>query len=149
MIVPGGDARIAITTAGSREEAEQIARALVEERLAACVNLLPGVTSVYRWRGEMETAEEVLLLIKTTAERLEELEAAVRRAGRLSLRALMLRAARADRMIKGRLGGDPWDEMALLASDLCARPALPNTVATSGTVCNRRSVCCSSCAALP
>ncbi len=79
MIVPGGDARIAITTAGSREEAEQIARALVEERLAACVNLLPGVTSVYRWRGEMETAEEVLLLIKTTAERLEELEAAVRR----------------------------------------------------------------------
>ena len=53
------------------------------------------------------------------------LDAAVRRAGRLSLRALMLRAARTDRMIKGRLGGDPWDEMALLASDLCARPALP------------------------
>ena len=53
------------------------------------------------------------------------LEAAVRRAPRLSLRALMLRAARADRMIKGRLGGDPWDEMALLAADLCARPALP------------------------
>ncbi len=53
------------------------------------------------------------------------LDAAVRRAGRLSLRALMVRAARADRMIKGRLGGDPWDEMALLAADLCARPALP------------------------
>ena len=79
MIVPGGDARIAITTAGSREEAEQIGRTLVEERLAACVNLLPGVTSVYRWREEMETAEEVLLAIKTTAVRLEELEAAVRR----------------------------------------------------------------------
>ncbi len=53
------------------------------------------------------------------------LDAAVRRAGRLSFRTLMLRAARADRMIKGRLGGDPWDEMALLATDLCARPALP------------------------
>ena len=53
------------------------------------------------------------------------LEAAVRRARRLSLRSLMVRAARADRMIKGRLGGDPWDEMALLAADLCARPALP------------------------
>ena len=79
MIVPGGDARIAITTAGSREEAERIGRTLVEERLAACVNLLPGVTSVYRWREEMETAEEVLLAIKTTAVRLEELEAAVRR----------------------------------------------------------------------
>ncbi len=52
------------------------------------------------------------------------LEAAVRRARRLSLRSLMVRAARADRMIKGRLGGDPWDEMALLATDLCARPAL-------------------------
>ena len=52
------------------------------------------------------------------------LDAAVRRARRLSLRTLMLRAARADRMIKGRLGGDPWDEMALLATDLCARPAL-------------------------
>lgn len=53
------------------------------------------------------------------------LDAAVRRAGRLSLRTLMVRAARADRMIKGRLRGDPWDEMALLATDLCARPALP------------------------
>lgn len=53
------------------------------------------------------------------------LDAAVRRAAHLSSRALMLRAARADRMIKGRLGGDPWDEMALLATDLCARPALP------------------------
>ena len=53
------------------------------------------------------------------------LDAGVRRAGRLSFRTLMLRAARADRMIKGRLRGDPWDEMALLAADLCARPAFP------------------------
>ena len=53
------------------------------------------------------------------------LEKAVRRAPRLSFPALSLRAARADRMIKGRLLGDPWDEMALLAADLCARPAFP------------------------
>jgi DNA polymerase-3 subunit delta len=53
------------------------------------------------------------------------LEAAVRRCARLSFASLMLRAARADRMIKGRLRGDPWDEMALLAVELCARPALP------------------------
>ena len=53
------------------------------------------------------------------------LDAAVRRSGRLSFPSLMLRAARADRMIKGRLRGDPWDEMALLAAELCARPALP------------------------
>ena len=53
------------------------------------------------------------------------LEKAVRRAPRLSFPALSLRAARADRMIKGRLRGDPWDEMALLAVDLCGRPAVP------------------------
>lgn len=53
------------------------------------------------------------------------LEKAVRRAPRLSFHTLSLRAARADRMIKGRLRGDPWDEMALLATDLCGRSAVP------------------------
>lgn len=53
------------------------------------------------------------------------LEKAVRRAPRLSFHHLCLRAARADRMIKGRLRGNPWDEMALLAADLCGRPAVP------------------------
>jgi len=52
------------------------------------------------------------------------LDKAVRRAPRLSFRALTLRAARADRMIKGRLQGDAWDEMALLAADICGRPAV-------------------------
>ncbi|HEX5459323.1 MAG TPA: DNA polymerase III subunit delta [Steroidobacteraceae bacterium] len=52
------------------------------------------------------------------------LDRAVRRAPRLSFRALTLRAARADRMIKGRLQGDAWDEMALLAADICGRPAM-------------------------
>ncbi|MGH8297868.1 MAG: DNA polymerase III subunit delta [Steroidobacteraceae bacterium] len=53
------------------------------------------------------------------------LDKAVRRAPRLSFAALTLRAARADRMIKGRLEGDAWDEMALLAADICGRPAVP------------------------
>lgn len=77
MIVPATEARIALSTAGSREEAERIAHTLVEERLAACVSLLPGATSVYRWRDEIESADEVLLLIKTSAENLERLEAAL------------------------------------------------------------------------
>ncbi len=58
--------------------AQAIARALVEESLAACVSALPGATSIYRWEGRIEQAEEVLLLIKTRAERLPALIARVR-----------------------------------------------------------------------
>jgi periplasmic divalent cation tolerance protein len=79
MIVPATDVRIVVTTAASRDEAESIAGRLVEERLAACVNLLPGLTSIYRWKGEVETAGELLLIIKTTAANLEPLESALRR----------------------------------------------------------------------
>lgn len=61
------DFRVVLSTAGSREEAKRIARELVEHRLAACVNLLPNVTSIYRWKDGVESAEEVVLLIKTTA----------------------------------------------------------------------------------
>lgn len=59
-------------------DAERIARALVETRRAACVNVLPGMRSVYRWQGEVETAAESLLLIKTTASAYPALEQAVR-----------------------------------------------------------------------
>ena len=71
--------RIVLTTASSREEAKRIAKALVEERLAACVNVVHGVESIYRWQGEVEEAAEVLLLIKTNVEKIEALETAVRR----------------------------------------------------------------------
>jgi periplasmic divalent cation tolerance protein len=70
--------RIVLTTAGSQEEAGKIARALVERRLAACVNIVPQIESVYRWQGKMETAQEWLLLIKTQAELFERVHDAVK-----------------------------------------------------------------------
>ena len=61
------DKRIVLTTAGSEEEAHKIARHLVERRLAACVNIVPQITSVYRWQGNVDEAREWLLVVKTTA----------------------------------------------------------------------------------
>jgi periplasmic divalent cation tolerance protein len=69
----GEAVRLCLCTCPDRAGAEAIALALVGERLAACVNLLPGTTSVYRWEGRIERAEEVQLLIKTTAARLPAL----------------------------------------------------------------------------
>src|SRR6185437_89517 len=64
---------LCLSTCPDAETAAKIARTLVEERLAACVNRLPGVTSTYRWQGEIHEDSEVLLVIKTTGERLETL----------------------------------------------------------------------------
>ncbi len=61
------DKRIVLSTAGSREEALKIGRALVEGELAACVNVVGPIRSLYRWKGAMEEAEEFLLVVKTTA----------------------------------------------------------------------------------
>ena len=68
-------ARIVLTTAGSLEEARRIARTLVEERLAACTSIVPTVESIYRWKGEIESATEALLLIKTSVDMIEPLKA--------------------------------------------------------------------------
>jgi periplasmic divalent cation tolerance protein len=57
------------STASTAEEAEKIARALVDGRLAACVNVVPGLRSYYRWQGKIEDAAEFLLIIKSTRER--------------------------------------------------------------------------------
>ena len=62
------DKRLVLTTCGSLEEARGIAHALVERQLAACVNIAPQIESVYRWQGEIETATEWLVVIKTTAD---------------------------------------------------------------------------------
>jgi len=64
-------------TAPDSEVADTIARTLVEERLAACVQQLPALTSTYRWEGEIERATEILLLAKSTAEAFEQVCARV------------------------------------------------------------------------
>ncbi len=61
-------------TAPSKEEAERICSALIEERLAACANILPGASSVYWWEGKVETANEAVCILKTTAAVYHELE---------------------------------------------------------------------------
>ena len=68
---------LAFSTVGSAEDAERLARALVERRLAACVNVVPGVVSIYRWKGAVEREEEHLLVIKTRTERLPALREAL------------------------------------------------------------------------
>jgi periplasmic divalent cation tolerance protein len=69
---------LVLSTASSLDEGERIARALVDERLAACVNVVPGVRSVYRWRGAVQAEGEVLLVIKTVRDRFPSLRARVR-----------------------------------------------------------------------
>jgi periplasmic divalent cation tolerance protein len=60
------DKRIVLSTAGSQEEARAVARALVDRRLAACVNIVSSLESVYRWQEKVDSAQEWLLIIKTT-----------------------------------------------------------------------------------
>jgi periplasmic divalent cation tolerance protein len=71
------DARIVLTTAGSHDEARKIAQALVERRLAACVSIVPRIESVYRWKDQVESAEEWLLIIKTRTQRFEKVRDAI------------------------------------------------------------------------
>ena len=73
------DKRIVLTAAGSEEEARRIARHLVEDQLAACVNIVAQVASVYRWQGKVEEAWEWLLIVKTTAGMFERVREAITR----------------------------------------------------------------------
>ena len=77
-IAPPDGVLVAISNAPDAQTAERIARALVEERLAACVNLLAPCTSIYRWQGALEQSAEVPMLIKTTRRRWPALEARFR-----------------------------------------------------------------------
>lgn len=69
---------VCFCTCPDTESATRLADALVGERLAACVNVVPGLRSVYRWHGEIERSDEILLLIKTTRDRLDALTVRVR-----------------------------------------------------------------------
>lgn len=69
---------IVLMTAPNRKEATRIARSLVMERLAACVNIVPEVTSIFHWEGRVQKGREVLLILKTTSRRYPALEKTIR-----------------------------------------------------------------------
>ncbi|MBU0498997.1 MAG: divalent-cation tolerance protein CutA [Gammaproteobacteria bacterium] len=69
--------KLVLCTCPDRKAAEEIATQLVDAGLAACINLLPGITSIYRWQGKIEHTQEVLLFIKTSHARLDELQKAL------------------------------------------------------------------------
>ena len=73
------DKIVVLSTCGSHEEATSMARALVEKRLAACVNIVPGVRSIYRWKDAIQDEEEVLLLIKTSRALVDDLRVEIER----------------------------------------------------------------------
>lgn len=68
---------VVLTTWPDLEKARAAGRALVEEKLAACANIVPGVESIYRWQNAVETSAEVLVILKTTLARYEALEARI------------------------------------------------------------------------
>ncbi|HZU95672.1 MAG TPA: divalent-cation tolerance protein CutA [Planctomycetota bacterium] len=72
------DLRVVFVTVSSEEEGMKIARALVAKKLAACVNLVPGVRSVFRWKGEVKDEKELLLVVKTRESKLAHLVQAVK-----------------------------------------------------------------------
>ena len=72
------DVLLVLTNLPDKDAAMTLARAVIDARVAACVNVLAGATSVYRWQGAVETAEEIPVLIKTTRERYAALEAVIR-----------------------------------------------------------------------
>jgi periplasmic divalent cation tolerance protein len=71
------DALVVLVTAPTAERAAELARALVEERLAACGNVVPGIRSIYRWEGKVQDEAEALLVLKTTRARFDALRARV------------------------------------------------------------------------
>ena len=73
----GKDLIVVFITVPGREEGDKIGKMLVEERLAACVNVLPGITSHYIWEGKLESSPEALLVVKTGANRFEQLRSRV------------------------------------------------------------------------
>jgi len=71
------DKIVVFSTCDSEEQAGRIAHALLDQRLAACVNILPGVRSIYRWKGRIEDASEWMLIIKSRRDLMEQLRTAI------------------------------------------------------------------------
>ena len=78
MVMDANEGIVVFITAANSEEAARLADMLLERRLAACVQILPEMESVYRWQGKIERQKEVLLIAKTTKSRFDELESKVR-----------------------------------------------------------------------
>ncbi len=80
---PGNNAAgkfcIVLTTVDKPQLAHKIAETLVKDKIAACVNIVPNIKSVYRWKGKIESVEEFLLIIKTTQVKIKSLEAAIKK----------------------------------------------------------------------
>src|SRR5579864_1190351 len=74
------DKIVVLSTCASEEEAEKLAREVVEQRLAACVNVIPRIQSFYRWQGNLESAGECLLIIKSSRDRFDLLRSALEKA---------------------------------------------------------------------
>ena len=90
MEAPSTPFALVLTTAGTEEEAQRIARALVEDQLAACVNVAPKITSIYRWKGTVLTETEWLLVIKTRRALFPRVQETVRRLHSYELPELLL-----------------------------------------------------------
>jgi periplasmic divalent cation tolerance protein len=69
---------VVLSTCPNRDSARAIAAAVIENRYAACVNMVPGLRSIYHWKGAIEESEEILLMIKTTRDRYQDVEACIR-----------------------------------------------------------------------
>jgi len=78
QVKAGGEAIVVLITVASREEGEKIARRLVEDKLGACVNIVPQVRSLFSWEGKLSQEDEVLLVVKSRRARFRELAGAVK-----------------------------------------------------------------------
>jgi periplasmic divalent cation tolerance protein len=92
---PASELVLVLTTVGADADAAALARTLVEERLAACVNVVPGMTSIYRWKGTVGQEREQQLIIKTTPGRVEALAVRLREIHPYELPELIVLSARA------------------------------------------------------
>jgi periplasmic divalent cation tolerance protein len=106
------DKIVVFVTCGNAKEAEEIARSLVEKRLAACVNVLPGLTSWYRWENKLTQDQEILLVIKSSREIFEELEKEI-----LRLHSYAVPEVVALPIVEGSTNYLSWIEQSLKRSD--------------------------------